>query len=63
MDTSKPMIKCCRWCCRAKITVLIWVSVVLPFRRYLRLFRLGLYTVSTTRVNNDAAIIFVILVC
>ena len=37
-----------------------WVNVaygVLPFHEFLRLFRLGLYTVSTARVNNDAAIV------
>ena len=51
MDILKPMIKCCR------LIVLIWVSVVLPFNKCLRLLRLGLYTVSTLRVENDAAII------
>ena len=51
MDIPKPMIKCCR------LIVLICVSVVLPFHKCLRLLRLGLYTVSTPRVNNDAAIV------
>ena len=57
MVIPKPMIKCCRLCCRRNIIVLIRVSVVLPFRKCLRLLRLGLYTVSTPRVNNDAAAI------
>ena len=57
MDIPKLMIKCWRWCCRTNIIVLIWVSVVLPFHKCLRLLRLGLYTVSTSRVNNDAAIV------
>ena len=57
MDISKPMIKCCRWCCRTNIIVLIWVFVVLPFHKCLRLLCLGLNTVSTSRVNNDAAIV------
>ena len=51
MDISKPMIKCCR------LIVLIWVSVVLPFHKCLRLLRLGLYIVSTSRVDNDAVIV------
>ena len=51
MDIPKPMIKCCR------LIVLICVSVVLPFHKCLRLLRLGLYTVSTPRVDNDAPIV------
>ena len=51
------MIKCCRWCFRTNIIVLIWVSVVLLFHKCLRLRRLGLYTVCILRVNNDAAIV------
>ena len=51
MDIPKPMIKCCR------LIVLICVSVVLPFHKCLRLLRLGLYTVSTRHVDNDAAIV------
>ena len=39
------------------IIVLIWFSVVLHFHKCLRLLRLGLYTISTPRVNNDAAIV------
>ena len=57
MDIPKSMIKCCRWCWRTNVLVLIWVSVVLPFHKCLHLLHLGLYTVSTTRVNNDAAIV------
>ena len=49
MGIPKPMIKCCR------LIVLIWVSVVLHFKKCLRLLRLGLYTVSTPHVDNDAA--------
>ena len=55
-DILKPMSKCCRRCCRTNVTLLIWVSVVLPFHKCLRLLRLGLYTVSTPRVDNDATI-------
>ena len=51
MNIPKPMIKCCR------LIVLIWVSVVFPFHKCLRPLRLGLYTVSTPRVENDAAIV------
>ena len=51
MDIPKPMIKCCR------LIVLICVSVVLPFHKCLRLLRLGLYTVSTPRVDNDPPIV------
>ena len=43
--------------CRTNVIVLIWVSVVLPFHKCLRLLRLGLYTVSTPRVDNDALIV------
>ena len=57
IDIPKPMIKCCRWCFRTNIIVLIWVSVVFSFDKRLRLLRLGLYTVSTLRVKNDAAIV------
>ena len=57
MDMSKLMIKCYRWCCRTNIIVLIWVSVVLLFHKHLRLLCLGLYTVSTFRVSNAAAIV------
>ena len=57
MDISKAMIKWCRWCRRTNIVVLIWVFVVLPFHKCLRLLRLGLDTLSTPRVNNDAAIV------
>ena len=57
MEIPKPMIKCCRRCCRTNIIVLIWVSVVLSFHKCLRLLRLGLYTVSTPPINNDAAIV------
>ena len=49
MSIPKPMIKCCR------LIVLIWVSVVFHFNKCLRLLRLGLYTVSTPHVDNDAA--------
>ena len=55
MDILKPMIKYCRWFCRTNIIVLIWVSVVLLFHKCLLLLHLGLYTVSTPRVNSDAA--------
>ena len=51
MDIPKPMIKCC------KLIVLVCVSVVLPFHKCLRLLCLGLYTVSTPRVDNDALIV------
>ena len=49
MNIPKP-INC-------RLIVLIWVSVVLPFHKCLRLLRLGLYIVSAPRVNNDAAIV------
>ena len=45
---------------RTNVIVLLWVSAVLRFHKCLRLLRLGLYTVSTPRVNNDAAIVAVI---
>ena len=51
MDIPKTVLKCCR------LIVLICVSVVLPFHKCLRLLRLGLYTVSTPRVDNDAPIV------
>ena len=51
MDIPKLMIKCCR------LIVLICVSEVLPFHKCLRLLRLGLYTISTPRIDNDAPIV------
>ena len=57
MDIPKPIIKCCRCFSRTNVIVLIWVSVVLLFHRCLRLLCLGLQTVSTPCVNNDAAIV------
>ena len=57
MDISKSMIKCWRWGCRTNTIVLIWVSVVLLFHKYLLLLRLALCTVFTLRANNDAAIV------
>ena len=36
-----------------KLIVLISVSVVLPFQKCLRLFRLGLYTVSAPIVGHS----------
>ena len=51
MDIPKTVLKCCR------LIVLICVSVVLPFHKCLRLLRLGLYTVSTPCVDNDAPIV------
>ena len=61
MDIPKPMLKCCR------LIVLICVSVALPFRKCLRLLRLGLYTVSAPPFVNTmtllSSFIFVILIC
>ena len=57
MNIPKRMIKCCRWCCRTNIIVLIWVSVVFLFHKCLRLLCPGLYTVSILRVNSDVAIV------
>ena len=57
MEIQKVMIKCCRWCGRTKIIVLIRVSVISLFHKCLRLLRLGLYTISTVRVDNDFAIV------
>ena len=51
MNIPKAVLKCCR------LIVLICVSVVLSFHKCLRLLRLGLYTVSTPPINNDAAIV------
>ena len=51
MEILKPMIKCCR------LIVLICVPVVFPFHKSLRLLHLGLYTVSTPPVDNDAPIV------
>ena len=43
--------------CRTNIVVLMWVSVVSLFHKCLCLLCLGLYTVSTLCVHNDAAIV------
>ena len=51
MEILKQMIKSCR------LIVLVCLSVVFPFHKCLRLFRLGLYTISTLRVDNDAPIV------
>ena len=51
MDIPKPVIKCCR------LIVLTCVFAALPFQECLRLLRLGLYTVSTPLVDNDAPIV------
>ena len=55
-DIPKLRIKCCRWCFRTNIIVLVWVSVVPLFQKCLRLRRLGLYTFCILLVNNDAPI-------
>ena len=57
MEIQKLMIKCCRWCGRTKIIVLVRVSIILLFHKCLQLLRLGLYTISTLRVDNDSAIV------
>ena len=57
MDIPKPVIKCCRWYCKINIIVLIWVFLVFLFHKCLRLLCLGLYTILTLCVNNDAAIV------
>ena len=57
MDIPKPIIKYCRLRCITNIIELILVSIVLSFYKSLRLLRLGLYSVSNPRVNNDAAIV------
>ena len=55
MSIPNVMIKCCRWCSRTNIILLIWVSVVFLFHKCLRLLCIGLYTVSAHRLYKDAA--------
>ena len=57
MEIQKLMIKCCRWCGKTKIILLIRVSVILFFHECLRLLLLGLYTISSLCVDNHSAIV------